>query len=423
MATTDTSDSYVELRPFKEQERFLQDDKKYYGYISGVGAGKTFAGILRTALNAEKWNVGEMGAIVAPTTTMIKDVIIPEMRNVGLFDHWEYKSAHTDEPGIHTPEGGRILLLSADNRRTIERLAGLNLAYWWLDEASRVPPRAHEILTQRLRVGNYRNGYLTTTPMGRDYVYNEFVGDQEGEWREYGEAELYDAGDRLAITRVPTWANPKTADDYKEQMEAKEGQVYEREILGRFVDYEGLVYPWFKRETHGCGEEELPTSSFRQTVYGVDWGYNNPAVILAIRVTSNAEYYVVDELYEPRHTDDDLASIAQTFYDEHGRGPIYCDPAEPDSIETFKRHGLNATGANNSLEPGIKHVAACRSDLNVVETCTNLIDEFGLYQYPDGKNSEDPVDANNHALDALRYALFTYDQQAISEADVGVYFE
>lgn len=412
MATSDgeaQADDVELAGPFDEQEPFLWNDKTYYGYISGVGAGKTFAGILRTALNAQVWNPGEMGAIVAPTTTMIKDVIIPEMRSLGLMDRWEYKSAHTEEPGIHTPEGGRILLLSADNRRTIERLAGLNLAYWWLDEASRVPPRAHEILTQRLRVGQYRNGFMTTTPMGRDHVFDMFVGDHpDGEWRDYGEADVYSTSDRLAITRVPTWANPHTADDYKEQMQNKEGQVYEREILGRFVDFEGLIYPWFRDDQPPEGHviEEAP-DNIQRVYFGVDWGFNNPSVILAIGETNDGRVVVLEEFCENRVTTADLAGVAERMQERHRPGTFYCDAAEPDRIEEFQRAGLDAVAADKSVQAGISSVTAARDDLRVMESCQDLINEFGMYRYKDGDETEKPVEVNDHALDALRYALHT----------------
>ena len=43
------------------------------------------------------------------------------------------------------------------------------------------------------------------------------------------------------------------------------------------------------------------------------------------------------------------------------------------------------------------------------ESCQPLITEFNQYQYPEGDSTKDkPVDANNHALDAVRYALFTH---------------
>src|SRR6056297_933758 len=93
----------VNFTPYQEQ--LLRGDKRYLGFISGVGAGKTFIGNWRTWLNMEKWNPGEMGAIVAPTRQMIVNVIIPEMRELGFLERWEYKSAHSDEPGLHAPNG------------------------------------------------------------------------------------------------------------------------------------------------------------------------------------------------------------------------------------------------------------------------------------------------------------------------------
>ena len=408
------------LFPFTEQEPFLRTDHRYYGYVSGVGAGKTFAGMLRTAYNMERWNDGEMGAIVAPTTTMVKDVILPLMRESGLMDRWEYKSMHTDEPGIHAPNGSRALILSADNRKTTERLAGLNLAWFWLDEASRVNERAFEILTQRLRVGDYQNGFITTTPMGRNYVYDFFVDDLDGSDYQHGEADVHEhgIGDRLAILRVPTYANPFTDDTYKADMEAKEGQTYEREILGRFVDYEGLVYGWFDLDKHI--EPDPSTKGVRQHIYGVDWGHNNPSVVLAIGVRNDGAYVVRDEFYESRHTVNDLVDVIERFYDRYGRGRVFCDPAEPASIDTLQRSNIDATGGINDLMPGIQQVTSNRDDLVIADHCRNLIDEFGMYRYSDTGESEKPVDANNHALDALRYAIMTYEKHG--ELSVGVAF-
>jgi hypothetical protein len=108
-----------------------------------------------------EWNVGELGAVVAPTRTMVQDVIINELRDLGIFEWgWDYASSQASEPGILAPNGSRALVLSADNTRTVERLKGLNLAWWWIDEEAEVPPRAREILMQRLRTGTYRNGTI-----------------------------------------------------------------------------------------------------------------------------------------------------------------------------------------------------------------------------------------------------------------------
>lgn len=236
----------TEVTPFKEQKPFLQTDKRYYGYVSGVGAGKTFSGIIRTILNMEEWNPDCMGAIVAPTRQMIVNVIIPEMRDLGLFDDavgWEYKSAYSDEPGIHAPNGSRALILSADNQKTIERLRGLNLAWGWIDEEAVVDPRAREILMQRLRTGEYRNLYITTTPKGKNHTYDFFVGDVDATMTQHGEATLYETDERRAVVGVPTSANPHTPEDYKDAMEADLPEdVRAQEVQGEFIELGGGVY-------------------------------------------------------------------------------------------------------------------------------------------------------------------------------------
>jgi len=190
-----------------------------------------------------EWNPGEMGAIIAPTRTMVVDVIVNEMRNLNLFEKgFEYASAHTEEPGIHGPNGSRALILSADNKRTVERLKGLNLAWWWVDEEAEVPPRAREILMQRLRTGEYRNGFITTTPKGKNHTYEFFVGGKDTDEYEYGSGFVYESDVSLAITGVPTWANPHTPDDYHEDMEDLPEEIRAQEVEGRFVEVSGGVY-------------------------------------------------------------------------------------------------------------------------------------------------------------------------------------
>ena len=268
--------SQTEVVPFKEQRAFLRSDKRYLGYISGVGAGKTFAGIIRSIRNMTEWNVGEMGAIVAPTRQMFINVIIPEMRDLGLFDppiNWEYKSAYSDEPGIHTPEGSRALILSADNQKTIERLRGLNLSWWWIDEEAVVDPRAREILVQRLRTGEYRNGCITTTPKGKNHTYDFFVGGVDPEKRTYGAATLYETDDRRAIVGVPTSANPHTPEDYKKAMDSDLPEdIRAQEVMGEFVEVGGGVFDldmltW-------ADPDDIADYTWAQTLIGVD-----PAVV------------------------------------------------------------------------------------------------------------------------------------------------
>jgi len=292
--------SSIAFTPTRYQDQFLRGDKRYLGFISGVGAGKTYAGIIRTFLNMEKWNPGEMGAIVAPTRQMIVNVIIPEMRDLGLLERWDYNSSYSDEPGIHAPNGSRALLLSADNKKTIERLRGLNLAWAWIDERTAVDDRAKEILMQRLRTGSYRNLYETTTPKGRDGTYGFYVGDVDVQAEEFGRATRYQTGDRLAIVGVPTDANPNLPDDYKAAMEADiPEEIRQQEVEGLFVEVGGGV---FQREMFDrVPPEVLETDQELHTFIGVD-----PAATIDHQkaVDRDSDYWGVVLAQKPAHTDE-----------------------------------------------------------------------------------------------------------------------
>lgn len=258
-----------QLEPFTEQEPFLGDSKRYYGYISGVGAGKTAIGVMRDALNMELWNPGYMGAIVAPTTQMIKNAILPLMREFGLMRRWEYKGPQAEMPGIQSPNGSRAVILSANNERQIERLASMNLAWWHLDESKDIDPRARQILIQRLRDGDYANGCVTTTPKGKNHDYDFFVGDHDPEEYEYGEATVFETDDRLSITGVPTDANPHLdREDVQAIRDAHPSGLLQQEVEGKFVEIGAGIF------THDmlsfCSQDDLKDDWSTQWLMSVD---------------------------------------------------------------------------------------------------------------------------------------------------------
>jgi PBSX family phage terminase large subunit len=376
----------VTLEPHPLQEPFLSGDERYHAFVSGVGAGKTVGGIYRALLNAQYWNPGETGMIVAPTVPALRNAVVQELHKWNVLNLCEYKAS---EKSLEFPNGSRIILESADNNRKIERLRGPSIAWFWMDEAAIISDRAWKILIGRLREGSYRNAAITTTPKGFNWVYDRFADDE-------------------AVNRVlgvRTEDNPHLPDDYaSEIVQEYEGRFYDQEVLGEFVRFEGLVYDWFDRETHLVDERP---DTYDEVIYGVDWGFSNPAVTLVI-YREGDRWTLVDEWYERRCTDDDHADATLELIEQYGEGVVYCDPSEPSNIETFRRNGINAKGAENPITPGIQHVTSLQDEFRAHRDCQAVINEFGQYQYPDGKRGEKPVDENNHAMDALRYALFTH---------------
>lgn len=267
-AVTTTGEDTRTIEPFTEQEPFLWDEHRFYNFAAGVGSGKTAIGVIRNTLNAEVWNPGYMGAIIAPTTQMIKNAIVPKMQEFGIYDRWEYYGPSAELPGFHTPQESRVVVLSADNERHVERAAGLDLAWWHMDEARDVPKRMFEILQQRLRVGNYMNGYTTSTPRKNHYEAWCFT-NTPTEPESYGEADIYDGTDRLTITGVTPDCNPFVPDDYESRLlRDLPEEIAAQEVKGQFIELGGGIYT--REMFNFTPADELDTDWQLQYVVGVD---------------------------------------------------------------------------------------------------------------------------------------------------------
>jgi len=272
-ATQELTASADDAEPYHEQRPFMGLDKRFYGFVSGTGAGKTFAGAYRLWVNSDWWNPNSMGAIIVPDKSQFTDNIKPILEEFGLVGNgdtglWDYQSVYSDEPGLHTHKGQRILILSADNTRQIGRIKGKNLAYFWMDEEAEIDPRAREIAQQRLRVGQYPNGFITTTPDGYNHTYDFFDGDVETEKYNHGKATIYEAPDRLAVVGVPPEANPEIRDaDIASMRESLPEEIVQQEIEGQFIQLGGGV---FTREMlQWVKPQDAPESNLK-TIIGVD---------------------------------------------------------------------------------------------------------------------------------------------------------
>jgi len=405
-----TSDGPQQFTAAPGQEAFILDRNAETAYVGGVGSGKTASGVIRATRHVHDWNAGHTGAIVSPTVPMLRNVIEPELRKWGLLDvpGVEFRRS---ENRIEYPNGSTIILESANNDRKIERLRGLNLAWAWMDEAAYQPRKVYNVLSDRLRVGNYRNLFATTTPRGFNWVHDIFAEAlPDTPAVDLPDGAVYRNDATTSVLGVSTRANPAHPEDYIERQERqRSGEAYQQEIEGEFVSFEGLVYKWFDPATHVVADDALP-DAYDRTIYGIDWGGSAPTAILALRQAGD-DWYAVDEFYERRVVNDTIIAELERMEAAHGPGPIYCDSNEPRAIEQLNREGFDAREADKSVETGIRYVSSLRDRLHVARSCTNLQSEFGAYQYKDGGDSDNVLKENDHLMDAMRYALFTDDNR------------
>ncbi len=177
----------------------------------------------------------------------------------------------------------------------------------------------------------------------------------------------------------------------------------------------GLVYPGFEQ----CVVDRSVGEGEATSIGGIDFGFNNPFAAVWGHIDSDDVLWITGCRY-----------VSQTTLQVHSealpKGVRYwCDPARPDEIAELRIAGHDAIGCVHrpTLGPGGSKRKPMQSGIDMVserirtgrlkilrETCKPLIRELSNYHYDDTKLSEEPVDLDNHACDAMRYLVVGHDR-------------
>ncbi len=165
-----------------------------------------------------------------------------------------------------------------------------------------------------------------------------------------------------------------------------------------------------------CKLEEYNDFQF-EPFYGLDFGFTNDPTALVEVKAHNQKVYTRELIHSTGLTNGDIINEMLRL-DIPDNVTIYCDSAEPKSIEELNRlagqHGKSwkfvpATKGTDSVNAGIQFMQSLQ--IFALETSNNLHDEFQNYVFAkdrDGNTTNKPIDKWNHLIDALRYACFTH---------------
>jgi phage terminase large subunit len=157
--------------------------------------------------------------------------------------------------------------------------------------------------------------------------------------------------------------------------------------------------------THWELIDEIPAGA--EIVGGQDFGYNVPSALIDIGFYEEAVFWD-ERLYQTKLTTGDLIEMYKSLQ-VNNRMPIYCDNAEPKTIEELYRAGYNAKPADKDVTEGIRKVKS--KPLYITRRSVNLLKEIRSYKWKtdkDGKVLDEPVKFMDHAMDAGRYGTFTH---------------
>ena len=311
---------------------------------------------------------------------------IEEFGLSGLFDIQDQR--------IITPGDGNIHFTGMQNHtaESIKSLEGYDLAY--VDEAQALSSRSIEMLTPTIRKD------------GNELLFG---------WNPTNADDPIDKllrGDNLpprSVVVQANWSdNPWLPQSSREELEwcrhrdpDQFAHVWEG---GYLVRSEAQIFRHWR-----VGYVDIPEGATWH--YGADWGFSvDPSTLVRIHINEDKrQIYIAEEAYQVGCEIDDLPALFDDVT-EARKWIITADSARPETISYMKRKGFRIKAAKKgagSVEDGIEFLKSY--DIIINPRCKHAISEFTYYRYKVDLHTNEVlpvlIDANNHIIDATRYAL------------------
>lgn len=383
----------------QKQKEIVQSDKRYKLLNWGRRSGKTT--VIGYEIFQTLWNTEGLVSYYAPTRDDARDIAWEIYRDI--LAPITLKTNETFlEITVKNSKGTTSLLRMSgwEAVKNRDKGRGVENNLLVLDECAFYPSfkdKFEKVLEPTLLTSRGKL-IIASTPNGFNHFYELANKARSSDDWLYSHATSYDNPANL-VGEIERLKKEKTED------------AFSQEYLADFRKMEGLVYKDFKREKHifyGAWEEKA--KGFDKLIGTVDFGFTNPAAVLSIVKDRDKKYFIIDEWYHTRRTDDDIADYTAS----KSYNLVYPDPESASGCETLKRKGVNIREVNkgkDSVRNGISIVSELfrANRLFIHESCTNLIWELETYSYPEKKDNqnenENPIKENDHALDSMRYGL------------------
>lgn len=189
-------------------------------------------------------------------------------------------------------------------------------------------------------------------------------------------------------------------------------RAYQHEYLGMVTGTGGSVFA--NLNIREISDEEI--SHFDHYRYGIDWGYKDPCVFIVSHYDyDHRKIYIFGQIYKKMLQKRKFGEMVLKW--EPGYEFVWCDPAEPGSIQELSNMGINCQPAKkgkDSIRNGI--IWLQNLDEIVIDPirCPDVAREFEQYEFKkdrEGEWTDNFSEKNNHTIDAVRYA---YEEDSIN---------
>ncbi len=376
----------------------LDNPTRYFIVTGGRGSSKSFS--ISTLLCLLTNEPGHVILFTRYTLTSASVSIIPEfIEKIELLNMQALFHITKDEI-INTATGSKIIFKgiktsSGTQTAALKSLTGVTT--WVLDEAEELQDEGvFDKIDFSIRQKDTTNRViLILNPTTKEhFIYRKFFED-----RGWNEGNNGTKGDTTYIHTTYLDNIEHLSESFISQIEtmkARRPEKYKHQILGGWLDKaEGVIFTNWT-----IGEFQYPSTS----VFGQDFGFSvDPTTLVETNIDkANKRIYVKLHYYKPGLTTSDIATLNKSFAKN---GLIIADSAEPRLINELRASGCNiqeAVKGQGSVTFGISMLSDY--DLIIDTASTDLVKELNNYSWLERK-SNTPIDAYNHAIDALRYAV------------------
>lgn len=363
-------------------QRIVALTKKIRAVAGGTSASKTISILCYLIDRAQRDTKPTLTSVVAESIPHLKRGAIRDFQNILKEQgYWEDKRFNISD-SIYTFEtGSKIEFFSTDNG---DKLRGSRRDRLFINEANNTTLDAFD----QLEVRTKEFVFLDWNPSNEFYFYTDILNKR-------------DDVDFITLTYKDNEAlSPEIVSSIEARKNNKRWwQVYG---LGQLGEVEGKIYKDWQII------EEIPHEA-RLERYGLDFGYSNdPTSIIAVYKYNGG--FILDEItYQKGLSNKQIADILNNV----DRALVIADSAEPKSIDEIMLYGVNiqpALKGQGSINKGIQFVQDQR--ISVTKRSFNIIREYKNYLWQTDKNGKIlnvPEGGFDHSMDAIRYALDTYN--------------
>jgi len=324
-----------------------------------------------------------------------------------LIDKYKLNEFEVTENSIFNRINGSDFLFKGlhRNEQSIKSIEGIDIA--WCEESQSISESSLEVLTPTIRKPGSQIIYTYNRLEEEDPVHKRLI--IEGRPNTLVINVNYNIALKYGL--MPEEVRLEMEDD-----KARRPTLYRHKWLGEpNKNMERRVYRGWE------GVDHVPHEA-RLIRYGLDFGYTNDPSALVALYEHNGGYIVDELLYRKGMSNKDIAD----FINAQDYGLVIADSAEPKSIDEIASYGVSIVGAKKKNDPIGRHKSynawaislVQDKRMSITKRSLNLNREYLHYLWIEdklGKILNEPEPGEDHALDALKYAVVSlYDSQSDS---------